>query len=66
MSKCLIFSDVHVGEYSYGKIDASTGLNQRLLDIRDALDHIYQYAKTNRVEHVFKNLNKGAFYASFY
>lgn len=53
MSKCLLFSDIHVGEYSYGKVDPNSGLNQRLLDIQQALDYIYKYAKKNKVDHIF-------------
>jgi len=40
----VIVSDPHIGEYSYGRTDPTTGLNTRLLDLLNNFDQTITYA----------------------
>lgn len=42
--KILHTADIHFGSNAYGRIDASTGLNSRLLDFRKSFDFLVQRA----------------------
>ncbi len=63
MIKVLHFADLHLGVESYGRIDPSTGLSSRLLDFRQALKEVVDFALENDVDLVlfcgdaYKNRN---------
>lgn len=42
--RILHFADLHVGMENYGRMDAETGLNRRILDFLERLDEVVDYA----------------------
>lgn len=48
--KIVIVSDPHIGDYPYGKTDATTGLNTRLLDFLHNLDQTINFAIENKAD----------------
>lgn len=42
--RILHFADLHIGHENYGRVDAQSGLNTRLLDFLKAFDNIVDYA----------------------
>ncbi|HNT75879.1 MAG TPA: exonuclease SbcCD subunit D [Anaerolineae bacterium] len=42
--RVLHFADLHVGMENYGRMDAETGLNRRILDFLERLDQVVDYA----------------------
>ncbi len=49
--KILILGDVHLGAgYNFGKPDQETGINSRLLDYKDTLSKVIDYAIDNKFE----------------
>jgi exonuclease SbcD len=53
MAKGVIVSDIHLGEYPYGKTDVDTGLNTRFLDFLYNLDQSIDFAIANKVDFFF-------------
>mgnify|MGYP000937864529 CR=1 FL=1 len=51
--KGVFISDPHIGDYPYGKTDAETGLNSRLLDVLDNFDQAVKFAIEKKVDVFF-------------
>ena len=48
--KILHTADIHFGSNAYGRLDASTGLNSRLLDFRKSFDFLVQRALDEHID----------------
>jgi exonuclease SbcD len=46
----LHFSDLHIGMENYGRLDASTGINRRVIDFLDRLDEVIDYGLAHEVD----------------
>jgi exonuclease SbcD len=44
------FADLHIGMENYGRLDAETGLNQRVVDFLNCFDRVMAYAKENEAD----------------
>lgn len=44
------FADAHIGVTTHGKVDAETGLNDRVLDFLDAFDFIIDYVEEHSID----------------
>lgn len=44
------FADLHIGTENYGRIDATTGINDRVLDFLRRLDEVIDYSLNNGVD----------------
>jgi DNA repair protein SbcD/Mre11 len=53
MAKGIIVSDIHLGDYSYGRTDPETGLNTRFLDFLSNLDQSIDFAIDHKVDFFF-------------
>ena len=53
MSKILLFSDLHIHDWTYGATKLPSGRNSRLQDQADLLDEITEYAVSNEIKTVF-------------
>ncbi len=50
--RILHFADLHVGMENYGRMDAETGLNRRVLDFLERLDQVVDYAIAHEADAV--------------
>jgi len=50
MNDIVICSDIHIGKYRYGKIDPTTGVNIRTLDVIANFDETIEYAIEKKVD----------------
>ncbi len=48
--RILHFADIHVGMERYGRVDASTGINSRVMDYLRRLSDLAEYAVTQKVD----------------
>jgi exonuclease SbcD len=53
MTSGVIVSDLHLGDYAYGKTDPETGLNTRFLDFLQNLDQSIDFAIKHEVDFFF-------------
>jgi DNA repair protein SbcD/Mre11 len=48
--RLLHFADLHIGTEKYGRLDATTGVNQRVLDFLARFDELIDYAERNEAD----------------